>query len=193
MEPQTGQIIRIALVGPESTGKSSLSAQLANHYRTRWVPEYARSFLEARGGAYAEADLWPIAAEQLQSIHRAEQAMKKEKSVQPLPLFIDTELHVMRIWSEFVFHRCDDRILKALADQPVDAFLLCDTDLPWQPDPLREQPDPLVRQRIFQYYLDALVHQALPWQRIQGQDATRLNTAIQFVDRLMNEFPHIRI
>ena len=97
----------------------------------------------------------------------------------------DTELHVIRIWSEFVFGRCDDRILKALADQPVDAFLLCDTDLPWQADPLREQPDLAVRQRIFQYYLDALVQQSLPWQRIRGQHETRLQLAIQLVDKLM--------
>lgn len=185
MEPQTSQIIRIALVGPESTGKSSLSAQLASHFLSPWVPEYARHYLEARGGAYTEADLWPIAQGQLQAIADAEASLQQQKSVHPLPLFIDTELHVIRIWSEFVFNRCDDRILKALADQPVDAFLLCDTDLPWQPDPLREQPDPLVRQRIFQYYLDALVQQSLPWQRIQGQDAARLKTAIQFVDSLM--------
>lgn len=185
MEPQTGKIIRIAIVGPESTGKSSLSEQLAQHYNSGWVPEYARQFLIERKGRYTESDLWPMAQGQLQAIAEATHVLQNRNSVQPLPLFIDTELHVIRIWSEFVFGRCDDRILKALADQPVDAFLLCDTDLPWQPDPLREQPDLAVRQRIFQYYLDALVQQSLPWQRIQGQHETRLQLAIQLVDKLM--------
>ena len=137
-------------MGPESSGKSTLCAALAAHYDTIWVPEYARQYLEENGADYTYADLESMASGQLKSedLH-AEKAEAAGKAL----LFIDTEMYVMKIWSEYVFNACSPAILNEIVYRPYDLYLLCAPDLPWEDDPLREYPDPAEREKIFQYYL----------------------------------------
>ena len=170
---------KIVIIGPESTGKSSLCAALAQHYQTDWVPEYAREYLTLHGVEYREEDLLVIARGQLAIEDR--HAVAAEAAGRQL-LFIDTDMYVMKVWSEFVFGRCDAWILTQIAARRYDAYLLCRTDLPWTPDPLREYPESSSRDRLFHIYKDCLVNQSIPWTEIGGQDEARAAAAIAAVD-----------
>ena len=99
---------KIVAIGPESTGKSSLCTQLAEYFKTKWVPEYAREYLMTNGTSYQYEDLLKIANGQIEG----EETIVKKLLLSPLPvshsplLFIDTDLTVIKVWSEFVFNKC---------------------------------------------------------------------------------------
>jgi nicotinamide riboside kinase len=99
-------------------------------------------------------------------------------------LFIDTDLYVIKVWSEYVFGRCEAWVLDEIVRRKYDAYLLCNTDLPWAHDPLREYPDPGVRERLYHIYKDLLVNQSLPWAEVSGVGDERLEGAIAAVERL---------
>lgn len=166
---------RIVITGPESTGKSMLSEALAAHFNTSYVKEYAREYLTP-GKNYHYADLWEIAKGQL----RNEDEAKGEL------VFLDTNLYVIKTWSEYVFNNCDNRILSRLAERKYHLYLLCDIDLPWQDDPLREHPDPSDRLKLFRHYHADLVAQKTPWQVISGDPKERLGKAIHVVEQFIS-------
>jgi nicotinamide riboside kinase len=101
-----------------------------------------------------------------------------------VPVFIDTDLYVIKVWSEIAFNKCDNNILTQIAKRPYDLYLLCNTDLPWVKDSLREYPDLHTRETIYQHYLDVMVHQQTEWTAINGNYEERLATAIKAVDQL---------
>lgn len=173
---------KIVVNGPESTGKSSLCEALAAHYHTLWVPEYAREYLLTHGKQYRLEDLLIIARGQLALEDRlaAQAAAAGHGS-----LFVDTDLYVIKIWSEFVFSRCDPWILDQIAIRHYDAYLLCRTDLPWVADELREYPDLVTRERLFRIYRDTLVQQSAPWAEIGGQGPGRIAAGIAAVNHLL--------
>lgn len=173
---------KIVVNGPESTGKSSLCEALAAHFKTRWVPEYAREYLQTHGVAYTFEDLSRIARGQLALEDRL--TARAEAEGHRL-LFIDTDLYVIKVWSEFVFHRCDPFILDQIAVRQYDGYLLCRTDLPWEKDDLREYPDPVIRDRLFRIYREDLAQQSTPWSEIGGQGDTRAAAGIAAVHRLL--------
>ena len=166
------KIRRIVATGPESTGKSTLCAALASQYDTVWVREYAREYLMGNGMNYTYEDLLDIAKGQL----AAEEAAVPE--ARNGFLFIDTDMYVMKVWCEFVFGRCHSFILDQIAVRRYDGYLLCDTDLPWVKDELREYPDLENRQKLFRIYKDILVNQATPWALISGTEDDRLKASI---------------
>ena len=170
---------KIVIIGPESTGKSTLCEGLAAHYHTDWVPEYAREYLLAHGMDYRYEDLLTIARGQV-----ALEDKRAKESEGPL-LFIDTDLYVMKVWSEFVFGRCDPWILDQIAARKYDGYLLCRTDLPWIKDELREYPDLENREKLFHIYRDLLVNQSTPWAEIGGRAEDRLGVAIEAVERMI--------
>ena len=151
-------IKKIVVIGPESTGKSSLCNALADHYKTIWVKEFAREYLERNGKDYVFEDLYKIALGQLEEIENAvvKVGIQQQENTQNL-LFIDTDLYVIKIWSEFVFNKCDNSILTEITKQQFDLYLLCDVDLPWVSDNLREYPDLKVRQKLFHYYKEEIL------------------------------------
>lgn len=170
---------KIVVIGPESTGKSSLSEQLATHFKTVWVPEYAREFLLENGMDYTYEDLLTIAKGQIFSEElltaRAENGL----------IFIDTDMYVMKVWCEFVFGRAHPWIHDQLGERKYDLYLLCDVDLPWVRDELREYPDLETRQKLFDIYTHHLSNQKTPWVRISGSYEERLETAIRAVNELI--------
>ena len=169
---------RIAIIGPESTGKSTLCEQLAQHYGTVWCPEYAREYLLERGTEYSYDDLLRIARGQA----ALEDRMQGEASRH---YFIDTNMYVMKVWCEVVFGDCHKWILNEAATRSYDLYLLCNTDLPWVQDGLREYPDPLVRERLFNMYYDLLVNDGTPWAVISGVSGEeRLQGAIRHINAL---------
>src|SRR5947207_13812941 len=100
---------KIVAIGPESTGKSSLCEQLAKHYHTAWCPEYAREYLLKHGMKYSYDDLLTIAKGQIAAEEKHELKVKVQYDNSRLPtpgsqlFFIDTDMFVMKVWSEFVF------------------------------------------------------------------------------------------
>src|ERR1700761_4599885 len=171
---------KIVIIGPESTGKSSLCEELAAHYGVEWVPEYAREYLTKNGMDYTMGDLMKIAKGQLEGEERIAAASAAADNPK---LFIDTDMYVMKVWSEFVFGQCDPWILNQIVERKYDAYLLCRTDLPWAHDDLREYPDTESRDRLFHIYKDCLVNQSTPWAEIGGQGAERIAAGIAAVER----------
>lgn len=172
MESNADDLIRIAIVGPECTGKSDLAAYLAGHFKTEWVPEYARGYLDNLIRAYEPEDLVTIAHGQIRLEN--EWALTANKF-----LFCDTTLLVIRVWSEFKFGTCDPEIVEALNDSHYDLHLLTYVDIPWEDDPQREHPDK--REELYQIYRKALLDMKVPFVEIRGQREERRKTAIEAV------------
>jgi NadR type nicotinamide-nucleotide adenylyltransferase len=168
---------KIVVIGPESTGKSTLCKELAAHYNTSWVPEYAREFLLNQGTAYTYDDLLVIAQRQ---VKMEEEYAQKEINL----LFIDTDMHVMKVWCEFVFGKCHQWILDQVAIREYDLYLLCNTDLPWVKDDLREYPDLESRLLLFHMYKDLMINQHVPWKEIKGTSTDRFTSAVNTVQDL---------
>lgn len=176
------EIKKIAIIGPESTGKTTLAAGLARHFSAVMVPEFARDYLERHGAGYAYEDLRKIAEGQLGL--EDEMVSSVIDAGERKSVFLDTELTVMRVWSEVVFGRCDHFILSAIAARSYDHYLLTFPDLPWEPDPLREYPDVKERMRHYNYYLDAVINQKSPFSIIRGQGEERMKDAVRAVSYL---------
>lgn len=175
------KIKRIVIVGPESTGKSTLCESLAAYYKTIWVREYARTYLEENGKNYQYENLYEIAVGQISVEDEVYQTMSNGTNNNNL-IFIDTNLYVTKVWSEFVFNKCDNRILSAIVNRSYDLYLLCNTDLPWVEDNLREYPDLETREKLFKYYKEELVEQKVPWALISGNNEDRLDHAIKTIN-----------
>ena len=186
---------KIVILGPESTGKSTLCTRLAEHYNTLWVPEYAREYLTTHGPGYTYESLLDIAKGQ---VALEEKYIKKAtagqpgtpkqhvtSNPQPPTLFIDTEMYVMKVWCEFVYGKCHQWIIDRIVERSYDLFLLCNIDLPWMPDILREYPDEAPRQQLFRMYHDILINQSVPWAVISGNYEQRLQSAINAVNGIL--------
>ena len=179
---------KIVVIGPESTGKSTLCEQLGNYYKTDWVKEYAREYLLANGTDYTFNDLLVIAKGQLDaedkcSMLNTQHSMLNNK---PSTIFIDTDMYVMKVWCEFVFEKCHNFILNQIVERKYDLYLFCNVDLPWVKDELREYPDLESREKLYHIYKDALVNQNVPWIDICGNYEERLKTAINAIDKIIN-------
>ena len=171
---------KIVIIGPESTGKSTLCSQLAAHYDTAWCPEYAREYLLKHGTDYSYEDLLTVARGQLVLEDRFTLQAEQQKK---FLLFIDTDMYVMKVWCEFVFGNCHRYILDQVVERKYDLYLLCNTDLPWVKDELREYPDLETRSRLYHIYKDILINQTTPWVDIAGNYDDRLRQAIRTIDQ----------
>ena len=181
---------KIVVIGPESTGKSTLCKQLAKHYETLWCPEYAREYLLTHGKQYTYDNLLTIARGQVASEDKYIEAASKGMPHSPLTtrhslLFIDTDMYVMKVWCEFVFGKCHHYILDQIIKRKYDLYLLCNTDLPWVKDELREYPDLETRQQLYHIYKDIMINQPVPWVDVSGNNEERLLKAIVAVDMLL--------
>ncbi len=181
-------IIKVVVIGPESTGKSSLCEQLANHYNTEWVKEYAREYLLANGTEYSYDDLLEIAKGQfalenaaIELVENKTSNISASNSTSQI-ILLDTNMYVLKVWCEFVFEKCHPWILNQIVENSYDLYLLCDIDLPWVKDELREYPDLEIREKLYHHYKDLLVNQSTPWVNISGNYQQRLENAINAID-----------
>ena len=167
-------MIRIAVTGPESTGKSSLVSQLAKYYGCPFVPEYAREYLANLNRPYTALDVETIARKQME--------LEDSISSNSQNIFYDTDLLVCRIWMEVVFGACPDWLIAESRNQRYSYTLLMNIDLPWEPDPLREHPH--LREEIFTRYRNALIEDERPFTIISGMNEDRLENAKTAIDKL---------
>jgi nicotinamide riboside kinase len=124
------------------------------------------------------------------TVHIIRQLANEEKVIGLLTpdqnlVFIDTDMIVIQVWSEYVFNKCDNRILTTIANRKYDLYLLCNIDAPWVKDNLREYPDLETREKLFYYYKEIMVNQNVPWQIISGNYEERLQNAIGFVNNIL--------
>ena len=97
-------------------------------------------------------------------------------------ILLDTNMYVLKVWCEFVFEKCHPWILNQIVENSYDLYLLCDVDLPWVKDELREYPDLEIREKLYHHYKDLLVNQSTPWVNISGNYQQRLENAINAID-----------
>ncbi|MEN2280865.1 ATP-binding protein [Algoriphagus sp. SE2] len=167
---------RILILGPESTGKSTLCKQLSATFEEPWVPEYAREFLENLDRAYGYDDLLKIGKGQIEMEDKLAKVAKKY-------LFCDTDLRVIHIWSSHRFGKTDPWILEQIEKREYSLILLKDTDLPWEQDPQREYPELEMRQYFFKKYLKLAEESRFPFEVVSGNEKARLSQALQFIKK----------
>jgi NadR type nicotinamide-nucleotide adenylyltransferase len=180
IDPPTGgphsSIIKIAVVGPESTGKSTMSAYLANHYDTVWVPEYARE--------YCEKLTAPPTWQDEVNMFYGQLALEKEILPQAKKLLIcDTTFITVKIWSDYTFGRSPQEVLDELPKHPYDIYLLLDIDLPWEEDPLRDFPH--MREYFMEVWYKELKALNARYVVISGTGAGRYDNAVAAIDEFL--------
>jgi NadR type nicotinamide-nucleotide adenylyltransferase len=167
------EVKKVCVIGPECTGKTDLSQFLAQHYQTSWVEEYARAYLNKLGRAYDQIDLLKIAHGQLR--------MEDEWVYEANKLLIcDTNLIVIKVWSEHKYGNCDPDILKKIAERKYDLYLLTDIDIPWADDPQREHPDK--REYFRDLYRKEIAATGIPFVEISGEREARRKKAVDVIN-----------
>jgi HTH-type transcriptional repressor of NAD biosynthesis genes len=167
---------RVCLFGPESTGKSTLARDLALHYQTTYVAEFARALLDSKQGVCAPADIPLIARGQA----AAEEALARQAN---RVLFCDTDLLTTTIWSDVLFRNCPDWITQAAAARHYDLHLLLDVDVPWVDDTQRYLPH--ARETFFERCQAALAAHGRNFRVIRGDWASRFAQACRAADELL--------
>ncbi len=170
-------VYKIAITGPESTGKTQLAIDLAKHYNTVWVSEYAREYIDKLNRPYLFDDIEVIAKGQIEL--EKDGLIKANKF-----LFCDTDILVTKVWSDFVFHKCSPWIDEMLIKNKYSFHLLCDIDLEWEFDPQREHPEK--RAELFDIYHSHLTRLNFPFAVIKGIGDQRLQNAIQSINKQLN-------
>jgi NadR type nicotinamide-nucleotide adenylyltransferase len=167
---------RVVVTGSESTGKTTLAAQLAEHYGTLWVPEYAREYVDALPRPLGREDVEPIARGQL----AAEEAASRQAN---RLLVMDTDVLSTAVYGEHYYQHVPSLIGEALRARPAHLYLLADIDLPWHPDPQRDRGH--MREEMQRLFRDAVVGSGVPWVEITGTGEDRLARAVAAVDELL--------
>ncbi|WP_395063545.1 DUF4301 family protein [Flavobacterium sp.] len=173
------EIIKIALYGPESTGKTTLSHQLAKEFNTIWIPEYARNYLQEKWNNEQQIcsfeDLIPIAIGQTKLENEALALANKY-------LFCDTNLLVTKVFSDLYYSKCDPILEKAARKHKYDLIFLTDVDVTWEKDDLRDQPQD--REATLEIFEKALLQNKKPYIKLSGNKEQRLEKAVQIIKDL---------
>ena len=156
-------MLRFAITGPESSGKSTLSELIASKINAQLIPEFARAYLLEKNGKYDRFDLDKIALGQIESWNK-----KQDVAIQ----VCDTEMLVMKVWSNYKYGMVSDFIQNAFQTQQFDHYFLCRPDIPWEDDPLREHPEE--REKLFEIYLSELKSANLPFTIVEGELIQRI-------------------
>lgn len=173
--------LKVVLFGPESTGKTTLSMQLARYYNSVWVPEYAREYLQEKWNNERKTcepdDLLPIAEGQMKLENRL---AKKTDTI----LVCDTDLLETKVYSEaYYLGYCDPVLEKYALQNTYDLYFLTYIDTPWEADDLRDKPNE--REKMFKAFEKALVENNKPYVLLKGNKKQRLETAIKHIDNLL--------
>ena len=165
---------KIVLTGPESTGKTWLAKRLARHYQTDWISEYARKYVENLKREYNYSDLVVIAQYQINVV-------KDYKGKVNRFLFFDTDLIILKVWFDVVYNECPAWLTESIINRNIDLYLLCDTDIMWEYDPVRENADQN-REVLIKMYKQEIQNSGVPFVLIRGKDNTRLANAVNAIE-----------
>ncbi len=172
------QIRKIAVVGPESTGKSTMSAHLAAHYETVWVPEFARG--------YCEKLTAPCTWQDEINMFHGQLALEEEYLPKANKLLIcDTTFLTVKIWSDKMFGKAPQEVLDELTVHPYDFYLLLDIDMPWEEDPLREFPNE--REYFMEVWHRELKALDAEYRVISGSGEERYERAVSAIDQYLKK------
>ena len=183
LKQQPSNCIKVVLFGPESTGKTTLSRQLARYYNSVWVPEYAREYLQNKWNNERKTcepkDLLPIAIGQIALENKL---AKKTDSV----LICDTDLLETKVYSEAYYNGgCDAILNKYAIKNTYNLYFLTYIDTPWEADDLRDKPNE--RQRMFNAFKTALITHNKPYVLLKGTKEERLKLAVAHIDNLLEQ------
>ena len=172
-------IVRIALIGPESSGKTTLCKELAEHFQTCWVPEFARDYISNLNRHYTKEDIIYCAEKQMES---EDKLIKNANKI----LFSDTELIICKVWLLDVFGECPEWIEQKINEHKYDLYLLTSPDLPFISDAVRENPHR--RQYFFDWYKAELEKRNFQYKIIDGPKEERFNKAIESILPMIDKF-----
>jgi NadR type nicotinamide-nucleotide adenylyltransferase len=167
----------VTVTGSECTGKTTLAEALARHYRTLWVPEYARQFVLDKGAPPEAGDVDAIARGQIaleDSVARSASGL----------LILDTDLLSTVVYSRHYYGECPGWIESALAGRLANLYLLADIDVPWLPEPnLHDRGD--MREEMQALFRAALDSRRLPYLVVSGSHLARIAAAVRAIDALI--------
>lgn len=166
-------MLKVAILGPESTGKSALAIALANHYKAEWVPEYAREYVEKLTGPYTYDDICSIALKQIEQEEFYNNASFSNKNF----VFFDTELIITKVWLEHKYNKVPPFITERIKKGYFDVYLLCAPDLAWEPDLVREHGSD--REFFFDWYKKEIEKTGKPYFIVDGSGNKRTEKAIK--------------
>jgi len=172
---------KVVLYGPESTGKTTLSIELAKHFKTNWVPEYAREYLQTiwdnEKRICEPTDILPIAIGQMK--------LENELAIKSKSLLIcDTNLFETMVYSKYYYGgNCDPLLEKYALKNDYDLYLLTDIDIPWEKDDLRDKPNE--REESFEIFKNELIRNNLPFRIISGTRVERLKKAVNYINKII--------
>jgi NadR type nicotinamide-nucleotide adenylyltransferase len=165
---------RVVLTGSESTGKSTLGARLAEHYDAELVPEFVRAYAESKGSAIDFSDHGPIA--------RGQTALEDEHIARAGDLVIqDTDLLSTIVYCNHYFGRCPPWIVETAAVRRPDLYLLCEIDVPWVDDGVRDRGH--LREEMQQLFRNAVAASGVPFVVIKGDAESRFVAATKAIER----------
>ena len=165
----------IVITGPECTGKSTLAIELAKYYNTLYIPEFARTYVENLKKPYEIQDLEIIAKKQIADFNEYQ-----EKASQLL--FLDTYLIITKVWFNVVYNHCPNWLLEQIKNSKIDLFLVCDTDIPWIPDSVRENGGEM-REKLKKIYISEIEKFGFRYKIISGNGMQRFTAAIDTIDK----------
>lgn len=179
-------MIKIVLYGPESTGKTTLAADLARRLNTLWVPEFARGYLDEKRAYYDPFGRTSDEVCQPQDIPHIvvgqivlEDAMEKQAN---RFLICDTNLLQTRVYNFYYYNRIDAWLESSIQQRPYDLYLLTDIDVPWEDDPLRDIT--ANRKKLFDLFRKELTDRNFPYTILSGSHEQRLEQALHHLKRL---------
>ena len=179
MQTTRESLFTVAILGAESTGKTTLCKDLASYYHCNWVPEFMRPYLQAKWNRQQQtcewADLMPIAYGQI-ALENSRAADSERY------LFCDTSLFELMVYANWYYGECPEAITKAALAHHYDLILLTEVDVPWEPDDLRDAPHQ--RDEIAQRFADELTHHGKDFKRIGGDRQARVAQVVAWLDEL---------
>lgn len=163
---------KIVFTGPESSGKTTISESVAQKFNLPIVEEYARKYLTELNRAYIYDDLLEIAKGQLKA---------EKKHSQSQLIICDTNLQVIKIWSQIKYNRCHSFILDN--QDPNCFYLLCSPDFKWEYDPLRENKNN--RYQLFEKYHEDLIKNQYDFKIIKGSHENRMKLVSDLIGKII--------
>lgn len=170
--------VRIVITGPESTGKTNISDYLAKQFDAIWIPEYARFYMEFLRNQYDYSDIVKIAKKQIEDYH------KYSGNESGLVIF-DTWLIITKVWFEEVFHKFPDWLDSSIEALKIDLYLICEPDIPWEPDAVRENGGDK-RKYLFERYKKEIEKLGIPYKVISGRGEKRYKLAEMALIEFLN-------